>query len=47
MPGGHLDIRPDLRNQELDLQKTQDNVYWEGDVSVEGRLEGAPVAGVG
>lgn len=47
VPGGHLDIRPDLPNQELDLQKTQDNVYWEGDVSVQGRVDGAPVAGVG
>jgi predicted secreted hydrolase len=46
LPGGQLDITPDLRNQELDLQLAQ-NVYWEGDVSVQGRIEGRRVAGVG
>jgi predicted secreted hydrolase len=47
VPGGHLDIKPDVRNQELDLKATQGNSYWEGDVSVEGQVNGAPVAGVG
>jgi predicted secreted hydrolase len=47
VPGGHLDIKPDVRNQELDLKATQGNSYWEGDVSVEGQVDGAPVAGVG
>jgi predicted secreted hydrolase len=47
IPGGHLDITPDLRDQELDLRSTQGNAYWEGDVTVQGRVDGAPVSGVG
>ncbi|MGO9658180.1 MAG: lipocalin-like domain-containing protein [Acidimicrobiales bacterium] len=48
VPGGHLDIAPDLRDQELDLRSTpQGNAYWEGDVSVQGVIGGVPVTGVG
>jgi len=47
IPGGHLDITPDLKDQELDLRSTQGNAYWEGDVTVQGRADGAPVSGVG
>jgi predicted secreted hydrolase len=47
VPGGHLDVTPDLRDQELDLRSTQGNAYWEGDVSVQGIVGGAPVSGVG
>jgi predicted secreted hydrolase len=47
IPGGHLDITPGLRGQELDLRSTQGNAYWEGDVTVQGRADGAPVSGVG
>jgi predicted secreted hydrolase len=48
VPGGQLDVRPDLADQELDLKSSaQGNVYWEGDVSVTGHVDGASVAGVG
>jgi predicted secreted hydrolase len=47
IPGGHLDVTPDLMDQELDLRSTQGNAYWEGDVSVQGKVDGAPVSGVG
>jgi predicted secreted hydrolase len=47
LPGGHLTVTPDLRNQELDLEKVQGVAYWEGDVSVQGRMSGASVHGVG
>jgi predicted secreted hydrolase len=47
IPGGRLDITPDLRDQELDLRSTQGNAYWEGDVSVQGKVDGAPVTGAG
>ncbi len=47
IPGGHLDITPDLKDQELDLRSTQGNAYWEGDVTVQGRVDGWPVNGVG
>ncbi|MGD0808728.1 MAG: lipocalin family protein [Acidimicrobiales bacterium] len=47
MPGGALTVTPDLRDQELDFRGTTGNVYWEGDVSVAGRVDGSNVAGVG
>jgi predicted secreted hydrolase len=47
VPGGHLDVTPDLVDQELDLRSTQGNAYWEGDVSVHGEVDGAAVTGVG
>ena len=47
LPGGTLTVTPDLRDQELDFRSTTGNVYWEGDVSVAGRLDGSNVAGVG
>ena len=47
VPGGQLTVTPDLRNQEVDLLKTQMNVYWEGDVTIKGKIGGAPVSGDG
>lgn len=48
LSGGHLDISPYLRDQELDLRGSpQHNAYWEGDVGVSGVLAGRAVAGVG
>jgi predicted secreted hydrolase len=47
LPGGHLVITPDLVDQELDLRETQGVAYWEGDVSVRGRINGKLVTGVG
>jgi len=47
VPGGELTVTPDLRNQEVDLLKTQMNVYWEGDVTITGTIGGAPVSGDG
>ena len=47
VPGGELTVTPDLRNQEVDLLKTQMNVYWEGDVTIKGKIGGAPVSGDG
>lgn len=47
VPGGQLTVIPDLRNQELDLLKTQGVVYWEGDVTIKGKIGGATVSGDG
>jgi predicted secreted hydrolase len=47
VPGGQLTVTPDLRNQEVDLLKTQMNVYWEGDVTIRGTIGGARVSGDG
>jgi predicted secreted hydrolase len=47
VPGGHLTIKPDLVNQELNLASTQGVVYWEGDVAVTGNIGGSPVVGAG
>ena len=47
VPGGQLTVTPDLRNQEVDLLKTQMNVYWEGDVTIKGKIGGASVSGDG
>ena len=47
VPGGELTITPDLVDQELDLLDTQGVAYWEGDVSIQGQINGVPVAGVG
>jgi predicted secreted hydrolase len=47
VPGGLLTVTPDLRNQEVDLLKTQMNVYWEGDVTISGKIGGATVSGEG
>jgi predicted secreted hydrolase len=46
-PGGHLDVAPDLLDQEVDLRATQGNAYWEGDVAVTGTVGGRAVRGVG
>jgi predicted secreted hydrolase len=47
VPGGHLTVTPDLLDQELDLLDSQGVVYWEGDVSIQGQIDGRPVHGVG
>ncbi len=47
LPGGYLDVTPDLVDQELNLRSTQGNAYWEGDVSVHGQIAGAAVTGTG
>lgn len=47
VPGGQLTVTPDQPNQEVDLLKTQMNVYWEGDVTIKGTIGGAPVSGDG
>lgn len=48
VPGGHLDVQPDLADQELDFLKLlQHNAYWEGDVTVSGDISGHHVSGVG
>jgi predicted secreted hydrolase len=47
VPGGHLTVTPDLRNQEVDVLTTQGNVYWEGDVTIKGTIGGATVSGDG
>jgi predicted secreted hydrolase len=47
VPGGQLTVTPDLRDQEVNLLKTQMNVYWEGDVAIKGTINGATVSGVG
>ena len=46
VPGGQLTVTPDLRDQEVDLP-AQDTVYWEGDVTISGKINGAPVTGDG
>ena len=47
VPGGHLVVTPDLRDQELDLRAQQGVDYWEGDVTLHGRIGGKAVTGVG
>ena len=47
VPGGTLTVTPDLRNQEVDLLKTQGNAYWEGDVTIKGTIGRAKVSGDG
>jgi len=47
VPGGQLTVTPDLRNQEVDLISTQGTVYWEGDVTIKGKIGGATVSGDG
>lgn len=47
VPGGQLTVTPDLRNQEVDLLTTQGTVYWEGDVTIKGKIGGAAVSGDG
>jgi predicted secreted hydrolase len=47
VPGGQLTVTPDLRNQEVDLVNTQGTVYWEGDVTINGKIGTATVSGDG
>jgi predicted secreted hydrolase len=46
VPGGELTVTPDLRDQEVDLT-AQHITYWEGDVTVSGKIGGATVSGAG
>jgi predicted secreted hydrolase len=46
VPGGQLTVSPDLRDQEVDLLD-QGLVYWEGDVTINGKIGGATVSGDG
>jgi predicted secreted hydrolase len=46
VPGGQLTVTPDLRNQEVDLS-AQENIYWEGDVTIKGEIGDAAVSGDG
>lgn len=47
VPGGQLTVTPDVRDQEVDLVKTDGIVYWEGDVTITGTIDGATVSGDG
>ncbi len=47
VPGGTLTVTPDLLDQEVDLVSAQGVVYWEGDVTITGRIGGKAVSGVG
>jgi predicted secreted hydrolase len=47
VPGGSLTVTPHLADSEVDLLSTQGLVYWEGDVAIQGRINGAEVNGVG
>jgi predicted secreted hydrolase len=47
VPGGQLTVTPDLRDQEVDLLKTQGILYWEGDVAINGDIDGKKVTGDG
>jgi predicted secreted hydrolase len=47
VPGGRLTVTPDLRNQEVDLVKTQGILYWEGDVTIKGKIGGTTISGDG
>ncbi len=47
VPGGRLSVTPDLADQELDLRSVQGTVYWEGDCTITGEIDGKPVTGVG
>lgn len=42
-----LTLSPTLLEQELDTRETTGMIYWEGEVVVEGTLEGLPVSGLG
>ena len=44
VPGGQLTVTPDLRDQEVSLPG---NTYWEGDVTISGKIGGATVSGDG
>jgi predicted secreted hydrolase len=47
VPGGSLTVTPYLADSEVDLLNTQNLVYWEGDVAIQGQVNGADVHGVG
>ena len=46
LPGGHLTVRPDLVDQEVGAAHQLGPVYWEGDSTVSGVLDGKAVSGV-
>jgi predicted secreted hydrolase len=43
----HLTLKPVLADQELDTRRTTGQIYWEGEVSIDGRSHGSPLAGKG
>lgn len=43
----NLTLQPELRNQELVVTASTDNIYWEGAVSIEGKSPGQSVQGEG
>jgi predicted secreted hydrolase len=49
IPGRELQLRlaPVLRDQELDVQQSTGNAYWEGEVTANGEEAGHPIAGQG
>lgn len=42
-----LDVQPVLPDQELDTTRSTGQIYWEGQVTVEGTRDGSPVGGLG
>lgn len=42
-----LTITPILKNQELDTTKSTGQIYWEGEVAIEGTAAGRPISGEG
>lgn len=47
VPDGSFTVTPDLRRQELDLRQIQGVAYWEGAVTVRGKVAGKNVSGIG
>jgi predicted secreted hydrolase len=47
VPGGFLTVTPYLADSEVDLLATQGLLYWEGDVSIQGHIDGQEVHGTG
>jgi predicted secreted hydrolase len=45
--GLHLELRPVIPDQELDTRSSTGQIYWEGEVVIDGSSDGRPVAGQG
>ena len=45
--GLHVDLQPVLRDQELDTRASTGQIYWEGEVTIQGQDQGRPVSGQG
>jgi predicted secreted hydrolase len=43
----HLTLTPVLADQELDTRQSTGQIYWEGEVSIDGQSRGSPLAGKG